>query len=93
MVGRQWWAFGPPLWASGPFLNAHIGSDDLGGHSKFFLMTFIPKFHILAAMKGKASKFLKNDEISSEKGTKEGCMFLHVVRAHGHVHRPVLDIW
>ena len=33
----QWWAFGSPLWASGPQMNAYIGSDDLRGHGKTFL--------------------------------------------------------
>ena len=33
----QWWAFGPPLLASGPILHASVGPDDLGGCGIFFL--------------------------------------------------------
>ena len=33
----QWWAFCPPLWASGPILHASVGPDDLGGCGETFL--------------------------------------------------------
>ena len=57
-LGRQWWAFNLPLSTSEPFLNAHIGLDDLGGHGKtFYFRTFILKFRILAT-RGKKSEML-----------------------------------
>ena len=34
----QWWSFGPPLWDSGPILNAFDGHDDLGGCDKTFFI-------------------------------------------------------
>ena len=34
----QWWAFGPPLSASGPILDAFFGWNDLGGSCKTFFI-------------------------------------------------------